>query len=968
MKQTFDIKGMACAACSARVEKATQKVEGVTSVAVNLLKNSMEVEYDGSPQTVVNISKAVKKAGYKATPRKERKEVVPPSFSSRKNHDQTASVTGAGSAGAETVASSVASAPYSASSAAIAPSVASAPSSASSEAFTESAEQEEATVRTRLIVSFVFTVPLFYLSMGHMFAWPLPSALVEQQNIMAFAFTQFLLLIPVIFVNFKYFSGGFKALIHGAPNMDTLIALGASASTGYGIYVLYALALALGQGNIEHANMLAMDLYFESAAMILALITLGKYFEARAKGKTTSSLTKLMDLSPQMACRVVSDGAAGDEDVADSKDNRGDKGAAGANEECVPIDEVRVGDILIVRQGERIPVDGVLLEGNAVVDESFITGEGIPVEKAPGSSLTGATINQSGWFTMRAERVGSDTTLASIVRLVDEATSTKAPIEKLADKISGIFVPVVMGIALATFIVWMIISSNVGTSLIYAVSVLVISCPCALGLATPTAIMVGTGRGAAHGILIKSAEALERAHALDTVVFDKTGTITQGIPQVTDVVWNASAAFFAEQGLAGGGVYCASVSGEAVCAVKSVGGLCASAEDGAALLAGSLVPAEDGDGALLAESFAPAVDGAADSASDSLVNASLFDKEAQASLDAFLSFAFALEARSAHPLAKAVSRFAQARHSSPCKIDDVTEIAGKGVQARCNGMLAQVGNARLMSEQEGCAQAAASLGGAQAAEGDRAAASLEGAQAAEGAQVLTPLEGAQVPTSLEELAQACAKEGKTPLFFSLGSELLGFIAVADEVKATSAQAIRQLRNEGIATVMLTGDNRQSAAAIQGKVGLDEVIAEVLPHDKDRVIRQLSEQGVVAMVGDGINDAPALARADVGIAIGAGTDIAIESADVVLMHSELTDVPAAIDLSRATMRTIKQNLFWALFYNSIGIPVAAGALSVLGIALNPMIAAAAMSLSSLFVVSNALRLRIWKPVGVAGVSQ
>ncbi len=955
MKQTFDIKGMACAACSARVEKATQKVEGVTSVAVNLLKNSMEVEYDGSPQTVANISKAVKKAGYKATPRKERKETVPPLSSSRKSHNQAASFTGGSSSAF--------------SGSAVAASVASAPSSVSSAAFAESAEQEEATVRTRLIVSFVFTIPLFYLSMGHMFAWPLPSALVEQQNIMAFAFTQFLLLIPVIFVNFKYFSGGFKAFIHGAPNMDTLIALGASASTGYGIYVLYALALALGQGNIEHANMLAMDLYFESAAMILALITLGKYFEARAKGKTTSSLTKLMDLSPQMACRVVSDGiagdedvagaegskdtagandrgAAGDEDVADSKDNRGDKGAAGVNEECVSIDEVRVGDILIVRQGERVPVDGVLLEGNAVVDESFITGEGIPVEKAPGSSLTGATINQSGWFTMRAERIGSDTTLASIVRLVDEATSTKAPIEKLADKISGIFVPVVMGIALATFIVWMIVSNNVGTSLIYAVSVLVISCPCALGLATPTAIMVGTGRGAAHGILIKSAEALERAHALDTVVFDKTGTITQGIPQVTDVVWNASAAFFAEQGLAGGGVYCASVSGEAVCAVKSVGGLCASAED---------------DGALLTEPLAPAADGAADSASDSLVNASLFDKEVQASLDAFLSFAFALEARSAHPLAKAVSRFAQARHSSPCRIDDVTEIAGKGVQARCNGMLAQVGNARLMSEQEGCAQVATSLEGAQA---------VGGFQAAGGAQTQATIssEGAQMLTLLEELAQACAKEGKTPLFFSLGSELLGFIAVADEVKATSAQAIRQLRNEGIATVMLTGDNRQSAAAIQGKVGLDEVIAEVLPHDKDRVIRQLSEQGVVAMVGDGINDAPALARADVGIAIGAGTDIAIESADVVLMHSELTDVPAAIDLSRATMRTIKQNLFWALFYNSIGIPVAAGALSVLGIALNPMIAAAAMSLSSLFVVSNALRLRTWKPAGVAGASQ
>ncbi len=849
MKQTFDIKGMACAACSARVEKATQKVEGVTSVAVNLLKNSMEVEYDGSPQTISNISKAVKKAGYKAVPRKGCQEIVSPS--SRKNYDQESTLSGAGFSATKASVASMAS-------------VTSADSAVSFAAFAEGTEQEETTIRMRLIVSFVFTLPLFYLSMGHMFSWPLPSALVEQQNVMAFAFTQFLLLIPVIFVNFKYFSGGFKALIHGAPNMDTLIALGATASTGYGIYVLYALALALGRGNIEHANMLAMDLYFESAAMILALITLGKYFEARAKGKTTSSLTKLMDLSPRIACRKRE-----------------------GEEETISIDEVCVGDVLIVRQGERVPVDGVLLEGNAVVDESFITGEGIPVEKAPGSSVTGATINQSGWFTMRAERVGSDTTLASIIRLVDEATSTKAPIEKLADKISGIFVPVVMGIALVTFIVWMVVSNNVGTSLIYAVSVLVISCPCALGLATPTAIMVGTGRGAAHGILIKSAEALECAHALDTVVFDKTGTITQGIPQVTDVVWNASASFFTEQGLVSRGIYRASVSDEVVQTVKSIGGSHVSAAESAS------------------------------------TKEQPFDEASQASFDAFLSFAFALETRSAHPLAKAVSRFAQSQHIDSCSVDGFREIAGKGVQARFNGLLASVGNARLMSEQS---------------------------------------ETNPLTVQFKELAQVCANEGKTPLFFSLGSELLGFIAVADEVKATSAQAIRLLRNKGIATIMLTGDNGQSAAAIQNKVGLDEVIAEVLPHDKDRVIRQLSERGVVAMVGDGINDAPALARADVGIAIGAGTDIAIESADVVLMHSDLTDVPAAIDLSRATMRTIKQNLFWALFYNSICIPVAAGAFSVLGIMLNPMIAAAAMSLSSLFVVSNALRLRTWKPDG------
>ena len=495
MKKIFDVTGMTCAACSARVEKAAKKVEGVSSVAVNLLKNSMEVEYDGSPETIAMISESIDKAGYGAFPRGERDE-------------------NSGSA-----------APISDSAPAV------------------RVKQEEKTVKVRLIVSLVFTIPLFYLSMGHMFGWPLPGVFLGDQNVMVFALTQFLLLIPVLFVNCKYFSSGFKSLIHGAPNMDTLIALGSAASTGYGVYILYALAVALGEGRLDHAHMLAMDLYFESAAMILALITLGKYFEARAKGKTTDSLAKLMDLSPNMATRVKGD-----------------------TEEQIPTSEVRVGDILVVRQGEAVPVDGTLLEGNAVIDESLITGESIPVEKTPGFSVTGATLNQSGWFKMRAERVGSDTTLANIVRLVDEATSTKAPIEKLADKISGVFVPVVIAIALVTFIVWMIVSGEVGTSLVYAVSVLVISCPCALGLATPTAIMVGTGRGAAYGILIKSAEALERAHALKTVVFDKTGTITQGVPQVTDVVWAASSD---QAEGAPSETYCASVSNEEIKAFSS---------------------------------------------------------------------------------------------------------------------------------------------------------------------------------------------------------------------------------------------------------------------------------------------------------------------------------------------------------------------------------------------------------------
>lgn len=813
MKKTFDVTGMTCAACSARVEKATKKVEGVSSVAVNLLKNSMEVEYDGSPETIAEICESIDKAGYGAFPRGEKDE-------------------DSGSA-----------APISDSAPAV------------------RAKQEEKTVKVRLIVSLVFTIPLFYLSMGHMFGWPLPGVFLGDQNVMVFALTQFLLLIPVIFVNFKYFSGGFKSLIHGAPNMDTLIALGSAASTGYGIYILYALAVALGEGHLDHAHMLAMDLYFESAAMILALITLGKYFEARAKGKTTDSLAKLMDLSPNMATRVMGDA-----------------------EEQIPTSEVRVGDMLVVRQGEAVPVDGTLLEGNAVIDESLITGESIPVEKTPGSSVTGATLNQSGWFKMRAERVGSDTTLANIVRLVDEATSTKAPIEKLADKISGVFVPVVIAIALVTFIVWMIVSGEVGTSLVYAVSVLVISCPCALGLATPTAIMVGTGRGAAYGILIKSAEALERAHALKTVVFDKTGTITQGVPQVTDVVWAIS---LDQAEGAPSETYCASVSNEEIKAFSIVGNK-ASAQEAS-------------------KRETP--------------------ENVHASFDSFLRFAFSLEKRSIHPLAQAVSRFAQAQNIVAYEVDNFEEIAGKGLHAQVEGKPASVGNARFMREQ-----------------------------------------GLSI-TQFEESAQACTDEGKTPLFFSLDSKVLGFVAVADEVKPTSAQAIQSLRSAGISTIMLTGDNSRSAAAIQKKVGLDEVIAEILPQDKERVVRGLSEKGAVAMVGDGINDAPALARADVGIAIGAGTDIAIESADVVLMHNQLTDVPAAIDLSRATVRTIKQNLFWALFYNSICIPVAAGVLSVLGITLNPMIAAAAMSLSSLFVVSNALRLRGWKPqvgAGHAGV--
>lgn len=658
----------------------------------------------------------------------------------------------------------------------------------------------------RLIVSAVFTIPLFYLSMGHMFGWPLPGFFLGDENVLTFAFTQFLLLLPVVFVNFKFFRVGFKTLFHGAPNMDSLIALGSTAATVYGIYAIYKIGIALGAGDLHAAHLAAMDLYFESAAMILTLITLGKYFEARAKGKTTDAIAKLVDLAPKEATRLV--------------DGR---------EERVAVEAVRAGDVLAVRAGEGVPVDGTLLEGSGTVDESVITGESVPVDKRPGDAVTGATVNRTGWFTMRADRVGDDTTLAGIIRLVDEATSTKAPIEKIADKISGVFVPVVIVVAVVTFAVWMLGGSTLETAMSHAISVLVISCPCALGLATPTAIMVGTGRGAQNGILIKSAEALETAHDVKTVVFDKTGTVTEGAPSVTDVV------------------------------------------------------------------PAPGV-----------------------GEERLLELAVSIEGRSEHPLARAVCDYARSRRAYPLLVEDFKQVPGEGVSALVDDRPSCAGNLRMM----------------------------EARNVAVGA--------------FAEEAQRQADMGKTPLFFAQDGELLGVIAVADTVKPSSAAALATLSAMGIRTVMLTGDNERTAAAIQREVGADEVIAGVLPDGKEREIRRLSEQGRVAMVGDGINDAPALARADVGIAIGAGTDVAIESADIVLMKSDLLDVPASIQLSRATLRNIKQNLFWALVYNAVCIPVAAGALSFMGLNLNPMIAAAAMSLSSVCVVSNALRLRGWKP--------
>ena len=799
-KESFDVTGMTCAACSARVEKTTNKVEGVHLATVNLLKNSMEVEFDqgvDTAQVTQAIETAVRKAGYGALPRSENRGFAQAGGQDSKHSESAQSVAVAGNE-----------------------------SSGIADPSTSIAEQEKKRLQTRLVISAVFMVPLFYISMGHMMGWPLPSVLLGAENSMVYALTLFVLLIPIIAINFKFFHVGFTALIHGSPNMDSLIALGSGAATIYGLYALFQMASTLGHGDIASAHQLAMNLYFESAAMILTLITLGKYLEARAKGKTTDSLSQLMDLSPKMALRLEN-----------------------GVETLIPAKEVRVGDVLVVKAGEAIPVDGVVLEGQGSVDESVITGESLPIGKYAGDRVTGATLNTSGWFTMRAECVGADTVLAGIVALVDEATSSKAPIEKIADKISGIFVPAVIGIAFVTFGIWMLVGAGFGTALTYAISVLVISCPCALGLATPTAIMVGTGRGATNGILVKSAESLETAHAVTTVVLDKTGTITQGKPEVADVVVT------------------------------------------------------------------------------------------QPSLQKLLRVMGGLEARSEHPLAQAIMRYVeyQAENSLGLnahgvknrdavtnstktqsvlipEVENFKQIPGEGVSGQIDGVWCYAGNARMMKEKD-----------------------------------ISIIEDASF-----------AEEGKTVLYFAQGKTLLGYVAIADMVKPTSAAAIVQLKDMGIKTVMLTGDDPQTAQTIHKQVGTDEVIAGVFPADKEQIIRELSKKGKVAMVGDGINDAPALARADVGIAIGAGTDIALSSADIVLMHSDLLDVPAALDLSRATMRNIKQNLFWALFYNALCIPIAAGALAFVGFSLNPMIAAAAMSFSSVCVVTNALRLRRWKP--------
>ena len=758
MRETFDITGMTCAACSSRVQRAAGEVPGVTCANVNLLKNSMELDYDGSPETAAAVVEAIEKSGYGAT---------------RRAASDRRGATPAGRPGA-------------------------------------AAERAVAEKRSQLVISAVFAVPLFYVAMGPMLGWPQPAPLVGDANLVAQGLTQLLLCVPILFVNRRYFVTGFRTLWHRAPNMDSLIALGSAASVVWSVGQLYRMAWAAGSGDAAALHAAAHSLYFDSAGMILALITLGKFFEARAKGRTTDAIAALMDLTPKTAT-VVRDGA----------------------EVEVPTEDVAVGDRVIVRAGESVPVDGVVVEGSAAVDESAITGESVPVEKGVGDRVTGATVSTRGWIAVDARAVGDDTTLAGIIRLVDEATSSKAPIERMADKIAGVFVPVVIAIAAVTFATWLALTGDVATALTHAISILVISCPCALGLATPTAIMVGTGRGAANGILIKSAEALETACRVDTVVLDKTGTVTAGSPRVTDVM-----------------------------------------------------PAAGASGAEL------------------------------------LRVAAALERKSEHPLASAVCAYAEEQGAVAAgdpRVEKFEQVPGGGLSALVGGAPALAGNARLM--------------------------------AAHGVEL----------GALADAAAGLADDGKTPLFFSSGGRALGMIAVADPVKSTSASAVARQRAKGARTVLLTGDQERTAAAVARRVGVDEVVSGVLPAQKEAKVRELQAAGhVVAMVGDGINDAPALARADVGVAIGAGTDVAISSADVVLMRSDPADVATAMELSRATMRNIKQNLFWALFYNAVCIPVAAGVLTPWGVTLNPMIGAAAMGFSSVFVVSNALRLRTWRP--------
>lgn len=755
MKEKYDITGMTCAACQAHVTKSVSGLEGVRDVNVNLLQNSMTVDYDESKTGAPEIIKAVEDGGYGA---------------SLKNQSRKAGEV--------------------------------------QEAPRDIAAEESAALKKRLILSIVFLIPLMYLSMGNMWSWPLPSFLTGTENAVSFALTQLLLVLPVMYTDRAFYLNGFRAIRHRAPNMDSLIAIGSGAAFVYGIFAIYRMSYSLGHGEMDVVMHYHMDLYFESVSMILTLITVGKYLEARSRRKTSEAIRKLINLAPKTAF-VERNGIVTE----------------------IPAAQIEAGDVVIVKPGSSIPADGIVLSGNTSVDESALTGESIPVEKQAGSRVLTATVNGTGSIRFRAEKVGEDTALSQIIRLVEEASGSKAPIARLADKIAGVFVPIVITIALITAAVWLIIGAGPEFAVSCGIAVLVISCPCALGLATPTAIMVGTGRGAENGILIKSAESLETAHEIDTVVLDKTGTITQGKPVITDI----------------------------------------------------------------------------------LPSSGVSEEE-------LLKTAASLEQSSEHPLAAAVLAEASLRKIGVPEAEKFSAVPGAGIEGTLDGRKIFAGNEKML-ESHGIAA-----------------------------------------EDYEKTAERLGDEGKTVLYIANEERVLGLLAAADLPKKDSAQAVAEFRKMGIEVVMLTGDRKRTALAVQKELGIDRVIAEVLPQDKDAVIKELKSSGKkVAMIGDGINDAPALTRADIGIAIGAGTDIAIESADIVLMKSSLMDAVTAIQLSKAVLRNIKENLFWAFFYNCIGIPLAAGVLyPAFGLRLSPMFGAAAMSLSSFFVVTNALRLRFFKP--------